>query len=106
MKTKNYIDEGRPAEASGILEILRSDPYFPERLQAKLHETFGYLYYQQKKYDSAAYHLSVATDMDDNKQEKARREFLTAQLYAAAGLNKDAEKYFTHSADHALDPIM
>ncbi len=103
---KNYIDEGKIGEAAGILEILRSDPFFPERLQPELNETFGYLFYQQKSYDSAAVHLSLATDMDDDKQEKARREFLTGQLYALAGENKDAEKYFARSADHAVDPIM
>lgn len=103
---KNYIDEGKPSEASGILEILRSDPVFPARLQPELNETFGYLFYQQKSYDSAAYHLSLATGMDDDKQERARREFLTAQLYAAAGDNKNAQKYFARSADHAVDPVM
>ncbi len=103
---KNYIDEGKIGEAAGILEIIRSDPFFPERLQPELNETFGYLFYQQKSYDSAAYHLSLATDMDNSKQEKARREFLTAQLYVMADENKDAEKYFARSADHAVDPIM
>ena len=103
---KNYIDEGKAAEASGILEILRTDPFFPERLQPELHETFGYLFYQQKAYDSSAYHLSLATDMDNSKQEKARREFLTGQLYAAADSKENAQKYFARSADHAVDPIM
>lgn len=103
---KNYMDAGKPYESSAILEILRSDPNFPERLQPELHETLGYLFYKEKNYDSAAYHLSMATDIDDNKQEKARREYLTAQLYMAAGQHENAEKYFARSADDAVDPVM
>ena len=103
---KNYMDAGKPYEASAILEILRNDPNFPERLQPELHETLGYLFYKEKIYDSAAYHLSMATDLDDDRQEKARREYLTAQLYMASGMNKDAEKYFARSAEHTVDPVM
>lgn len=103
---KNYMDAGKPYEASAILQILRIDPNFPERLQPELHETLGYLFYKEKIYDSAAYHLSLATNMDDDRQEKARREYLTAQLYMASGMKEDAKKYFARSADHATDPIM
>jgi tetratricopeptide (TPR) repeat protein len=66
----------------------------------------GYLFYQSGSYDSAAFHLSKATDMDDDKQDKARREYLTGQLYLATGLKEDAEKYFTRSAEHTVDPYM
>jgi tetratricopeptide (TPR) repeat protein len=103
---KNYIDAGKPYEASAILEMLRHDPNFPQRLQAQLHETIGYLFYKSNVYDSAAFHLSKATDMDDDKQDKARREYLTGQLYMLAKNNEDAEKYFTRSAEHTVDPFM
>ncbi|HVX27822.1 MAG TPA: hypothetical protein VHB70_15835 [Parafilimonas sp.] len=103
---KNYMAEGKPYEGSAILEILRSDPNFPERLQPELHETLGYLFYTEKIYDSAAYHLSKATDLDDDRLAKARREYLTAQLYAIAGSNEDAKKYFELAADHTVDPVM
>ena len=79
---------------------------FPERLQPELHETLGYLFYKENIYDSAAFHLSKATDLDNNKPEKARREYLTAQLYMASGLNEDAAKYFNRSAEHTVDPVM
>ncbi|MEP6682099.1 MAG: hypothetical protein ABJA35_02520 [Parafilimonas sp.] len=103
---KNYIDAGKPYEASAILEMLRYDPNFPQRLQPELHETIGYLFYKSKFYDSAAFHLSKATDMDDNKQDKARREYLIGQLYMLSGNNEDAEKYFARSAEHTVDPFM
>ncbi len=103
---KNYIEAGKPHEASAILEMLRYDPHFPERLRPLLHETIGYLFYKSGTYDSAAYHLSEATSMDDGKPDKARREYLTAQLFMAAGLKKEAEDYFTRSAAHTIDPYM
>jgi predicted negative regulator of RcsB-dependent stress response len=103
---KNYLDKGRPYEASSILEILRSDPNFPERLQPELHETLGYLFYTEKNYDSAAFHLSKATNLDDDRQAKARREYLTAQLYMMSDSNKDAKKYFALAAQHTTDPVM
>ncbi len=103
---KNYIDAGKRYEASAILEMLRYDPNFPARLQPELHETIGYLFYKSGFYDSAALHLSKATDMDDDKQDKARREYLTAQLYMLGGSREDAEKYFTKSAEHTVDPFM
>jgi outer membrane protein assembly factor BamD (BamD/ComL family) len=103
---KNYIDGGKPYEASAILEMLRHDPNFPERLQPELHETIGYSFYKMNLYDSAAFHLSKATDMDDDKQDKARREYLTGQLYFADGDKENAQKYFQRSADHTVDPFM
>jgi len=103
---KNYIDQGKPYEASAILEMLRYDPNFPGRLRPQLHETLGYLFYTTGIYDSAAFHLSKATDMDDNKQDRARREYLTAQLYLLTGSKEDAQKYFIKSADHTVDPYM
>ena len=103
---KNYIGEGKVYEASAILEMLRYDPNFPERLRSELHETIGYLFYTTGIYDSAAFHLTRATDMDDNKQERARREYLTAQLYMESGQKENAQKYFTKSAAHTVDPYM
>ena len=91
---KNYIDAGKPYEASAILEMLRYDPNFPERLQPELHETIGYFFINQNIYDSAAFHLSKATDMDDDKQDKARREYLTAQLYMACRFKRRCRKIF------------
>ncbi|MFT4153670.1 hypothetical protein [Parafilimonas sp.] len=103
---RNYIEEDKPAEASAILEMLRYDPAFPERLQPQLHETIGYLYYKSHLYDSAASHLAEATSMDDDKQDRARREYLTAQLFMAAGKLQEAQDYFTRSAAHTVDPYM
>ncbi len=105
-EAKNYIDAGELYHASGILEILRSDPNFPGRLQTDLHEALAYWCYKQQFYDSAALHLSMALENADNKLEKARWEFLIAQMYQIAGMNEQAATFYSKSATHTTDPIM
>ncbi len=100
------IETGSNSRAGGLLEILRNDPRFPQRLQPSLHETLAYLFYSQKRYDSAAVHLNEALDNADSRFEKARWEYLIAQLQHLAGNNNEAVKYFNRSASHTPDPIM
>jgi len=69
-------------------------------------KAFPKLIYTEKNYDSAAFHLSKATDLDDDRQSKARREYLTAQLYMMSDSNEDAKKYFALAAQHTTDPVM
>ncbi len=103
---RNYIEAGQPIQAKGILEILRSDPNYPERLQTDLQETLSYWYYTQKQYDSAAPHLEKALKNASNRFEQARWEFLIAQMYQLSGNNEQAVKYYSLSAAHTTDPVM
>ena len=103
---RNYLEEVKLAQGAGILEILAHDPQFPERLKEELNETIAYKYYLEKGYDSAAYYLSKSISIAGNKQDEARREFLTGQLFMLAKDNENASKYFSRSADHTIDPVM
>ena len=47
-------------------------------------------------------HSSNAT----NQQEKARWEYLVAQLYEMSGKYKESEKYYAKVISHTTDPIM
>eukprot|EP01035_Chromulina_nebulosa_P002706 gene2706-3691_t len=47
----NYID------ASSLIETLRNDPQFPERLKEELAESRAYLYYKMEMWDSATAYL-------------------------------------------------
>ncbi len=105
-EAKDYTEAGKYSEAAGLLEILRSDPLFPARLQTDLHETISYWYYKQKIYDSAASHLSKAVSNTADRQEKARREFLTAQLYLLSNNNEEAIAWYNKAAEHSLDPVL
>ncbi|MDB5232125.1 MAG: tetratricopeptide repeat protein [Chitinophagaceae bacterium] len=104
--TRSYIESGQNGIANGILQILKHDPAFPERLYPQLNEMLAYHYYTQKIYDTAAAYLSHSLNATDNKQEKARREFLIAQLYELSGNNKLAVQWYSNAANHATDPVL
>ena len=57
----------------------------PKRLQNDLHEITAYWFYKQGIYDSSAVHLEKSTDRRRNKQDKARWEFLLAQMWLTGG---------------------
>lgn len=103
---KNFIAQNEYEKASGVLEILRNDPVFPERLYPALNETLALLFYRLNMYDSAAYHLGLSLGLANNKLEYARKEFLMAQLYHLAGDNENAVKYYDKAASHTTDPVM
>jgi outer membrane protein assembly factor BamD (BamD/ComL family) len=57
-------------------------------------------------WDSAASHLEMALSNATNKQEKARWEYLIAQLYEMSNNYKEAEKYYAKVIGHTTDPIL
>src|SRR5947208_10652848 len=57
-------------------------------------------------WDSSAFHLSHALDNATSKQEKARWEFLAAQMYELSHNYDLAKQYFEKSIVHTVDPVM
>ena len=105
-QVRTFIERGEYPEAAGIMEILRNDPNFPKRLQTELDETAAYWFYKQNLYDSAAVYLSKALTEAGSGQEKARWEYLIAQMYHLAGNYDDAVKFYERSIKHTADPVM
>ncbi len=105
-QVRTYIEQGAYVEASSLLEIIRTDPNFPVRLQTDLQELTAYLFYMEKNYVGAALHLSNALDNAETRFEKARWEYLTAQLYQLAGQNKESIAFFEKAIQHTTDPLM
>lgn len=105
-QARNYMESDRLAEAAGLLEVVRHDPNFPERLHTDLSETIAYWYYKQKAYDSAAWHLDKSLDNASNKFERARWEFLIAQMYQLSNKNEEALKYYNRCIEHTPDVVM
>ncbi len=103
---RNFLAQEEFAEAASLIVTLRSDPNFPKRLKNDLSEVQSYWFYKQNMWDSSAAHLVNALDNAENKQEKARWEFLLAQLYELSGNYKESEKYFAKVSKHTTDPIM
>jgi outer membrane protein assembly factor BamD (BamD/ComL family) len=105
-EARNYLEQDKIGDATGLLSILGSDPVFPKRLQTDLQELMAYNYYKQGSYDSAASHLKRALNNAENRFETARWEYLCGQMYTLAGKNDDAIDMFDRSISHTTDPIM
>jgi outer membrane protein assembly factor BamD (BamD/ComL family) len=103
---RNFLAQNMYAEAASLIITLRNDPLFPSRLNDDLEEVQALWFYKQKVWDSAAVHLNNALDNATNKQERARWEYLLAQLYEMSGQYKESEKYYDKVIGHTTDPIM
>ncbi len=103
---RTFIENGNYGEAWSMVETLKRDVNFPKRLLSDLEEMQGYLYYKNRQFDSAAHHLIRALDNSGSSQERARREYLIAQLYESTGKKEDANTWFDNSIDHTVDPIL
>jgi tetratricopeptide (TPR) repeat protein len=93
-------------EAASLIVTLKNDPVFPGRLQNDLEEVQALYFYKQNQWDSAATHLTRALSNATSNQEKARWEFLSAQMYEMSGNNDLAENYYEKAIGHTVDPIM
>lgn len=103
---RNYIEQKKLAEAEGLLEIIRNDKLFPQRLKYDWFEMEAYLQYSRQNYDSAAVNILKALELADDRAEKARREYLAAQLFERAGKDFSAIKWYEKAIHHSTDPIM
>ena len=94
------------AEAASLIITLKNDPKFPKRLQNDLEEVQAWWFYNSNVFDSAAVHLENALSNATNKKEKARWEYLIAQLYERSGKHDLAQKFYDKVINHTLDPVM
>lgn len=103
---RTMIRMGALPEAGSLIATLRVDPLFPERLKGSLEEVQALWYYEQEIWDSAAFHLVNALDEARNKQERARWEYLAAQMFEKKGLTEEAKNYFNKAIGHTTDPVL
>jgi outer membrane protein assembly factor BamD (BamD/ComL family) len=103
---RSLIEGGHMTYAGSLIATLKQDPVFPERLKEELEEVQALWFYNQKIWDSAATHLLLALDQAKTKQEKARWEYLAAQMFEKTGKPQKALELFTASRAHATDPVM
>lgn len=103
---RTFIARGAFAEAASLLVTLRNDPVFPKRLQTDLNEVQALWYYDQQQWDSAAVYLEKSLGNAPNKSEKARWEFLVAQLYESGRSYENARENYEKVINHTTDPVM
>lgn len=103
---KTYAHDGLFDEAYSLVNLLRKDSYFPERLHPALHEVAAYVFYEREQWDSCAYYLEKALPNASNAAELARWEYLLGQLYSLLQRNENASKFYNKAKVHTTDPVM
>lgn len=103
---RTLVEMGEFGSSGSLITTLKRDPVFPKRLGEELAEAEAYWYYRQGRWDSAAAYLIKALGAAGNGREKARWEYLIAQLLERSGNNAGAATYFASAIGHTPDPVM
>ena len=103
---RTFIEQEEYTDAAGLINTLQNDQNFPARLKAELEEVNAYWFYKQKMYDSAAIHLEKALSAAEDKQDKARWEYLLAQLFEITKQPEKASQYYSKAMRHTTDPLL
>lgn len=103
---RTLIEMQEYSESAGLINTLQHDQNFPARLKPELEEMNAYWFYKQKMYDSSATHLAKALAAAEDKDDKARWEFLLAQMYENTGQPAKASNYYSKAIKHTTDPLM
>ena len=105
-QVRTLIDMNESGEAAGLINTLQNDPVFPQRLKPALEEMAAYWFYKQQMYDSVLVHLENSMPNAADIQDKARREFLLAQLFEITKRQDEAAEYYDKAIEHTTDPLM
>lgn len=103
---KTYLADKAMAEAASLIQTLKQDPLFPERLLGDLNEVQAHWFYIQAMYDSSALYLTNALGNAGTRQEKARWEYLIAQMYQLAKKPEKAVEFYDRARKTTLDPLL
>jgi tetratricopeptide (TPR) repeat protein len=103
---KTYIARDMMPEAVALIETIKHDPVFPERLETDLNEVQALYFYQRENYDSAAFYLERALGNAESRQEAARWEYLIGQLYELSKKPTQAVEFYERARKRTLDPVL
>ena len=105
-QARNYFETNQLNEGISLLELLKSDAYFPKRLLPFLYEQLAYGYYLSESYENAANHLIKALPNAPDAIAKARWYFLIAQLYDKVDQKGAAYPWYQKASQLAINPIL
>ncbi|MBA2562928.1 MAG: tetratricopeptide repeat protein, partial [Chitinophagaceae bacterium] len=103
---RTLIEMDEYPDAAGLINTLLNDANFPARLKPDLEEVNAYWFYKQGIYDSAATHLEKGLLNASDVQEKARSEYLLAQLFELTKNRTKASEYYNKAIRHTTDPLL
>ena len=103
---RTFIEQDELGESASLINTLQNDPNLPNRLKDDLEEVNAYWFYKQNIYDSTAYHLQKSLSNAESKQDRARSEFLLAQLYELTNQYNKASQFYSSVSAHTVLPLM
>jgi hypothetical protein len=105
-QARTYFEIGELNEGISLLQILKSDPIFPQRLAPFLNEQMAYGYYQMELYDSAATYLINALPNAPDNLAKSRWHYLIAQLWQKKENWPKAYDWYRKANQSSVNPIV
>jgi tetratricopeptide (TPR) repeat protein len=85
-----YTELDRFIEANGVIQALQGYDDFPKRLEAELAKATAFYYMKQGEYSNTIKMLEIAIKKTFWKKDKARLQYIIAQLYQEMGDNAKA----------------
>ena len=82
---RSYTELERFAEAAEVIQAVQNDTDFPRKLERDLAEATAFFYIRQQEYAEAIKFIDIALSKTTWKKQKARLQYIEAQLYAALG---------------------
>ena len=104
--TRTLIEQDEIGEAAGLMNTLQNDPNMPKRLEDDLHDMQAYWFFKQHIYDSASVYLEKSLSALENKQDKARAEFLLGQLFEMNRQFDKASTYYNLASTHTTVALL
>ena len=105
-QARTYFEIGELNEGISLLQIIKSDAVFPQRLAPFLNEQLAYGYYQMELSDSAAKYLAKALPNAPDNFAKSRWEYLIAQLWQKKENWPKAYEWYKKANQNAANPII
>lgn len=97
---RSYSEQERFAEAQEVMLAMQSDRLFPRRLEKELAKAAADMFLKQKEYQEALKYLGIALKKSTNGKEKARLQYIMAQLYRATGNDAQATAAYRAVGKH------
>jgi tetratricopeptide (TPR) repeat protein len=78
---RSYSELDRFAEAAEVIQAVQNDDDFPRKLERDLAEATAFFYIKQQEYAEAIKFIDIALSKTMWKKQKARLQYIEAQLY-------------------------
>ena len=91
---RSYSELERFPEALEIIQLLQSDKSFPRKLEKELAKATADLYMKQMDYPESIKYLDICMKKCSDRKEKARLQYILAQLYRETGNEEKAREAF------------